>query len=761
MTEQHSGPASFSKWIWPLMSILVMVFVLSLRLLSDPDLGTHLKAGRYIVENRSVPVKDTFTYTVAGSEYIDVHWLFQTGAYLLYRWTGYEGLSLAVTFLALLLFCLLLFRDRLSGVPTWISCLVLLPAFLIIEQRFMPRPEMVTWIFITLLLLVLDRYYRDHKNHLYLLPVIMLPWCNIQGLFILGPVIMGAYFLSLLIRDRRIDLTFLLFAFLGVLACLVNPYFIRGLIFPLELFSLFDPQNIYQQHIKELTPFYRLDHLFFRDYLFLGYSACVLVLSALTIRKRKPHEIVLLALFLYLAIVAIRNVPLFIVISFPVLTASLSDTVLIVSRSRSEPGTVTHNGILKNILFWLLLLLPLLLIPRVITNAYYVSSNSYNRTGLGLDPGHQPAGAAGYIRSRHLEGRILNSIAFGGWLSWSLSQPVFIDGRLEIMKESLYRELVGSWKGGLAELTGKYQPDLIVYNYVTYYPWTDQLADNPEWRMIYADGFAVIYARTGYSPSIPAFDPLFLPVRYGFSPALPDDRETAILKQEIPSSLLSWSESFYRKHDDRITWFQNLGSLCLQLARPDVAKRFLLESLNCSGGRNTSVYYALADIYREEGNLEKAEICYRQILSFDPENPVAFDALHSPGRGIRPGQGTSAEGEAEARTYFNSGNRKYQYGDIEGAIADYTRAIGIWPGYYKAYNNRGIARAVGLKNFEEALGDFNKAIELRPDYADAWLGRGTARYNLKDFQGACSDWQKARSLGNRQADEMILLHCGR
>ena len=104
-------------------------------------------------------------------------------------------------------------------------------------------------------------------------------------------------------------------------------------------------------------------------------------------------------------------------------------------------------SITGTVVLWICIILPLFLIPRMITNAYYLSNSSYNKTGLGIDPWHQPVRAAEFINKNALHGKIINSLAFGGWLSWSLRQPVFIDGRLEVIKEPLYLEVVKSWNG--------------------------------------------------------------------------------------------------------------------------------------------------------------------------------------------------------------------------------------------------------------------------------------------------------------------------
>jgi tetratricopeptide (TPR) repeat protein len=73
------------------------------------------------------------------------------------------------------------------------------------------------------------------------------------------------------------------------------------------------------------------------------------------------------------------------------------------------------------------------------------------------------------------------------------------------------------------------------------------------------------------------------------------------------------------------------------------------------------------------------------------------------------------QGDAIARTtadaYNNRGFAKQTKGDLEGAIADYSRALELNPRYATAYHNRGIAkRARG--DLDGSIADYSRALEL-------------------------------------------------
>jgi len=66
---------------------------------------------------------------------------------------------------------------------------------------------------------------------------------------------------------------------------------------------------------------------------------------------------------------------------------------------------------------------------------------------------------------------------------------------------------------------------------------------------------------------------------------------------------------------------------------------------------------------------------------------------------------------------------KYNLGDKEGAITDYTQAISLKPNHAGAYYNRGHAKA-DLGGKEGEITDYTQAINLKPDFALAYYNRG-------------------------------------
>jgi tetratricopeptide (TPR) repeat protein len=95
----------------------------------------------------------------------------------------------------------------------------------------------------------------------------------------------------------------------------------------------------------------------------------------------------------------------------------------------------------------------------------------------------------------------------------------------------------------------------------------------------------------------------------------------------------------------------------------------------------------------------------------------------------------------DVTAYFNRATTRYELGDLQGAIADYTEVLHIHPDDV-AFNNRGLAH-YDLNERERAIADFNQAIQYNPENYVAYFNRGFIRSELSDRMGAIQDYSLA------------------
>ena len=102
--------------------------------------------------------------------------------------------------------------------------------------------------------------------------------------------------------------------------------------------------------------------------------------------------------------------------------------------------------------------------------------------------------------------------------------------------------------------------------------------------------------------------------------------------------------------------------------------------------------------------------------------------------------------------YYNRAQAKWLKKDTAGAIADYTRAIELGSTNPAAYNNRGNARAEN-NDRDGAIADYTRAIELKPNYARAYYNRAMVKKEKGDATGAAADFKAAEKLDPELASE--------
>ncbi|WP_228014688.1 tetratricopeptide repeat protein [Fortiea sp. LEGE XX443] len=120
----------------------------------------------------------------------------------------------------------------------------------------------------------------------------------------------------------------------------------------------------------------------------------------------------------------------------------------------------------------------------------------------------------------------------------------------------------------------------------------------------------------------------------------------------------------------------------------------------------------------ERGNYQEAVDNFTQTIKINPQNSLAYN--------------------------YRS-DSFYRLGEYEKAQADSSQAITLNPQDANAYYDRGFAW-FGLGKYKEAIADYTQAIKLNSQKPYAYYGRGLAQVKVKHYQSAVEDFSKAIAL---------------
>jgi hypothetical protein len=471
--------------------LLLGLFLMALRPIADPDFWWHLRTGQLIVQTRSIPYVDPFSFTKLGGIWITHEWLSEVFIYSLFQLGGY---GLLIFFFALIItgaFLVSYLRSP-EGTRPYVAGFVLVLGAISTAPTWGVRPQMISLLITSIFLFLLDGYKRaGNYKFLIPLPLITLIWVNLHAGYLLGLALMGIYIFGGLVEilvaqfhnaERAEGIPHLRpiliqCCFLGtcVLAALANPNGIKIIIYPFQ--TLISPSM--QQLIQE---WFSPD---FHQLMWQPFAWLILALIGIGMISKKsisPTNI-LLTLFLgYAALRSMRNIPLFVIAVIPFLSDQIGSLINI-PIEKGIPSRLF--SIIAPILLLFLTLVIGLRFVQVIREQSTTESENF------------PKAAVDWLLENKPQGNLFNSYGWGGYLIWKMfpEYRVYIDGRADVYGDkfifdymTVYRAEPG-WEGKLNA------QDVHTVLIESDAPLAYTLSQSTTWQIAYHDKTSTVFTR--------------------------------------------------------------------------------------------------------------------------------------------------------------------------------------------------------------------------------------------------------------------------
>lgn len=448
--------------------------------IADPDLGWHLRNGQYILAHARLPSFDSFSFTAAGSPWLDHSWIPEALYALLYRCLGLTGIfvlfAVAVAALMVWIFrlCLPRAEDPLAAAVATIL------GSLLAMVGFTPRPQLFAWLCFIGMFSILIRFRERGGAALWLIPFLFCLWINCHGSWALGLATLIIFFFGGLIpRDigtlacspwsraqvKKLTITLLC----SIAALFVNPFGWKLVLYPLDL--------AFRQtlNVGLISEWASVNFNDLRGIYVLVAIAAVFVLALIPRRPWRIDDALLVAFAVFCGLKHIR---------FLVLTGIVLPPIVAPQIPRLSTYDVGHerrflNGLIVASVCGMLV--------------FWFPSNQLLQSEINQ---FFPSRAVSYVREHHLKGNIFNQYEWGGYLEWQIPElKVFVDSRTDIFE---HKGVLGDYLAVVniynsQQILDEYHIDHVLFSSnsaLAYF-----LSTNPQWECVYRDNQAVLYRR--------------------------------------------------------------------------------------------------------------------------------------------------------------------------------------------------------------------------------------------------------------------------
>ena len=476
-------------------------------LLGDGDTGWHIRTGQWILTHHAIPHQDIFSFTKPGAPWFAWEWLWD----LIFGWLDLHwGLS-AVVVASIAIICLTsgaLFRLILSKCNNRLIAIAI--AFLAMSGssiHWLARPHLVTMLFTVIWVAILEHAASGDEKLLWLLPLGTVLWTNLHGGFLVGIVLVSTYAVGAaldgffsnetevrarLFRNARVRF---IIAVLSLVASLINPYGYRLHEHIVEYFN--DPTQMNTISEFQSMSFHHPAALYLE--VMLGLSALTAIMW---LRRRRFTPALLIIGWAHLALLAGRNIPLFLLISAPFVAGSLDELlrsalgeVQNFPRGVRKIWSIAHEVSEEVQVFdrpWRSHLISVITVV-LLTTAVSAGAHLF-KLRAEYDPKRYPAGAVAMLTAVSGHHRIFCDDEWGDYLAYRFypTGRVFVDGRSDFYGGKFVHNYLDierveyDWQKKL----DRYGIDTLLLSTKSAIAEAAKLS--PRWRVTYDDGIAVV-----------------------------------------------------------------------------------------------------------------------------------------------------------------------------------------------------------------------------------------------------------------------------
>ncbi len=329
--------------------VVVLAVLVSAFAVRNSDYFQHLAVGRLIAQGQYAFGADPLSFASEGTYWVNHAWLYDLLQYLTYVVFGGEALVVLKAVLVAAL-ALVLMQIRRRGESLWAPAFCTGLAVLVMSQRLLLQPPVVSFFFLGATLWLLEQHRREFKSP-YVLPaataVLCALWVNTDGWFVLGPLAVGLYWLGQFLQEKlapvrkgpdapppQANKRLGLMLAAGLLGCLLNPHGIFAFEVPAQLGTTDSARALAQDPIFQGLFYSPVSELYWRSaratqsttmFAYYPLLALALVSFALNLFRTRWWRVTVWVPFALLSLYSARSIPFFAVVSAPIMALNFQD----------------------------------------------------------------------------------------------------------------------------------------------------------------------------------------------------------------------------------------------------------------------------------------------------------------------------------------------------------------------------------------------------------------------------------------------------